>query len=244
MLRSLNDLIKYDIAAIDGKLGSVNDFYYDDLEWRLRYLVVDTGNWLPGRLVLISPVAIGQADWPARQLHVNLTQEQVKNSPGIETDQPVSRQKEARLADYYAWPYYWGARIGGGAAAAGALVDNKIGTPESEQRDPRLRSVKEVTGYSIEAKDGPIGHVEDFIADDEDWIIRYMVVDTRNWLPGKKVLVAPWLIHAVRWDESRVYLELNRDLVEASPEYDPSTPINRELETAWYDYYGRPKYWE
>jgi hypothetical protein len=150
---------------------------------------------------------------------------------------------EVDLADYYSWPYYWGARTGGGAAAAAALADKKIEAPESGQGDSNLRSVKVVTGYHIEAKDGAIGHVEDFILDDEDWTIRYMVVDTRNWLPGKKVLIAPCLIRSVRWDESKVHVDLPRDLVEASPEYDPSAPVNREYETRWYDYYGRPKYW-
>jgi hypothetical protein len=101
--------------------------------------------------------------------------------------------------------------------------------------------VKEVTGYHIEAKDGAIGHVEGFILDDEDWMIRYMVVDTRSWLPGKKVLIAPCLIRSVHWDESKVCLDLSRELVEGGPEYDPSAPVNREYEKRWYDYYGRPE---
>jgi hypothetical protein len=244
MLRKLKELTKYNIAASDGALGSVKDFYYDDLEWQVRYLVVDTGNWLPGRLVLVSPVSLGRVDRPAGQLHVNLTQDQVRNSPGVETNKPVSRRKETELADYYAWPYYWGARIGGGAAAAAALAERRADKRDPEPRDSNLRSVKEVTGYHIEAKDGAMGHVEDFIADEENWTVRYMVVDTRNWLPGKKVLIAPCLIESVRWEESEVQLDLRRDFVEASPEYDPFAPISREFETAWYDYYGHPKYWK
>ena len=100
-----------------------------------------------------------------------------------------------------------------------------------------------MTGYHIEAEDGEIGHVEDFIADEDDWTIRYMVVDTRNWLPGKKVLIAPWMIRSVRWSESKVHLDMTRDQVQAAPEYDPSTPVNREYESRLYDYYGRPAYW-
>jgi len=243
MLHSLTDLMKYQIAATDGGLGSVHDFYYDDLEWRVRYLVVDTGAWLPGKRVLVSPVSIGRSDWSANQLHVTLTKDQVKDSPGIETDEPISRQKEAEIADYYSWPYYWGARLGGGPAAAVALADEKMSPPKSDPNDSSLRSARVVTGYRIQATDGEIGHVEDFIADDEDWTIRYMVVDTRNWLPGKKVLIAPCLVRSVHWDESKVHLDLSRSMVEASPEFDPSAPVNREYETAWYDYYGRPKYW-
>jgi hypothetical protein len=244
MLRSLKDLLKYDIATTDGEIGVVHDFYFDDLEWRIRYLVVDTGTWLPGKQVLISPVSIGRADWPARQLHLRLTRDQVENSPGIETNEPVSRQHEIDLAKYYAWPYYWGARVGGGAAAAAALADEKAGSPGSEQGDPNLRSVKEVTGYRIEATDGEIGHAEDFIGDDEDWSIRYMVVDTRNWLPGKRVLVGPWMIQSIRWDESKVHVNLPRELVKDAPEYDSSAGVNHEYETRWYDYYGRPHEWK
>jgi hypothetical protein len=251
MLRSLDSLLRYEINATDTNLGKVDDFFFDDCEWRVRYLVVDTGRWLPGRRVLLSPVAVGQADWAARQVHVNLTKEQIENSPGIDTHAPVSRQKEKELTAYYGWPVYWGPHgieappplVGQQAEGTATASQPSGGSTAVAQDDPSLRSMKEVTGYHIEATDGEIGHVEDFIADDEDWTIRYAVVDTRNWLPGKKVLVAPWMIRAVRWRESRVHLELTREQVQGAPEYDPSAPVNREYETQLYDYYGRPVYW-
>jgi hypothetical protein len=184
---------------------------------------------------------------------VSLTKEQVEKSPGIETHEPVSRQKEQELADYYGWSIY---SVPRGADGVPALVAERETPPAAARRqqasesaptetgDHNLRSVKEVTGYHIEADDGEIGHVEDFIADEEDWTIRYIVVDTRNWLPGKKVLIAPWMIRSVRRDESKVHLDMTRDQVQAAPEYDPSTPVNREYESRLYDYYGRPVYWK
>jgi hypothetical protein len=244
MLRSLNNLLKLGIAATDGELGGVHDFCFDDWEWSIRYLVVDTGKWLPGRRVLISPVSIGRADWDGPLLHLNLTQEQIKDGPGIETDRPVSRQQEERLVAHYGWPTYWGS----GAAApvwpgAQASTGEQSPGPGAPKADPRLRSAKEVTGYHIEATDGEIGHVEDFLLNDEDWRILYMIVGIRNWLPGRKVLVAPMWIRSVRWNERMVHVDMTRAQVEGSPEYDPSTPVNRDYETELFNYYGRPKYW-
>jgi hypothetical protein len=251
MLRSLNSILKYEINATDADLGKVRDFYFDDWEWRIRYLVADTGGWLSGRRVLLSPVAVDRAEWAARQVRVNLTKEQVEKSPGVEAHEPVSRQKEKELTSYFGWPVYWASH---GAEGAPALAEQQAEHAASQTRkesatsvlqedDPGLRSLQEVTGYHIEASDGEIGHVEDFIVDEDDWTIRYVVVDTRNWLPGKKVLIAPWMIRSVRWDESKVYLEMTRDQVQAAPEYDPLTPVNREYESRLYDYYGRPAYW-
>jgi len=244
MLRSLNELRHYAIYANNGKLGAVHDLLFDDQSWTVRYLMDDTGTWLPGRRVLISPTSIARVDWAGRDLHVNLTREQVEHSPPIDADRPVSRQVEAALARHHSWPYYWGAVVGGGRAAAAELVEEKVEQAQSRPADPGLRSVKEVIGYHIEAKDGEIGHVEDFIAEDESWTIRYLVVDTRNWLPGKKVLVSPLWVESIDWAESKVQIVLLRETLKDSPEYDPSTPVNREYEARLYDFYGRPKYWE
>lgn len=251
MLRSLTDIIKYEINATDDNLGKVHDFCFDDWEWRVRYLIADTGGWLPGRRVLLSPVAIDSVDWAARQVHVKLTKEQIERSPGVETHEPVSRQKEKELTGYYGWPVYWSAYLTEGAPNLGdplALrtakqIEESSGAESAEKGDSTLRSTKEVTGYHIEASNGEIGHVEDFIVDEDDWTIRYVVVDTRNWLPGKKVLIAPWMIHSVSWDEAKVHLQMTRDQVQAAPEFDPSAPVNREFEAQFYDYYGRPVYW-
>lgn len=244
MLRSTKGIIGYRIEAADASFGKVADFTFDDETWTIRYLVVDTGKWLPGRLVLISPAEIGEADWMGEILPVSLTKKQVEDSPGIRSDLPVSRQQEAELAKYYHWVPYWeptSLSVGGAAAPVPAAA-----APAAEQKsqgDPHLRSVKEVTGYHIEAADGEVGHVEDFITETDDWVIRYMVVDTRNWLPGRKVLVPPVWIEEVDWAAKRVRVDMTTDQVKGSPEFDPAAPVNREYEIRLYDYYGRPKYW-
>jgi hypothetical protein len=239
MLRSTSEIIGYRIQATDGELGPVDDLYFDDQEWTIRYMVVDTGKWLPGRRVLISPLAAATPDWEKRVVPVSFTREWVKDSPSIDLDRPVSRQHEAELADYYKWAAYWGP---GGVPPAPEKAEN--GGPDSQtEGDPHLRSVKEVLGYGIQATLEEVGYVEDFIAETVSWVLRYMVLDTRKWLPGRKVLIPPQWISRVEWDARRVRLDIAPEAIRTSPEFDPSIPINREYEVRLYDYHGRPYYW-
>ncbi|NIR49325.1 PRC-barrel domain containing protein [candidate division KSB1 bacterium] len=252
MLNSVKELRGYKILANDGEIGKVYDLYFDDKNWIVRYLVVDTGGWLSDRKVLISPIALEQPNWEDQVLPVNLTKEQVENSPGTDVERPVSRQHEIRLHKYYNWPYYWATA---GTAGTGTNIVPPPRIPEEpeefveeaeleEDADPHLRSTREVESYRIQASDSEIGHVEDFIIDDEHWILRYIVVDTRNWLPGRKVLVAPPWIEEIVWAEANVFVDLPRDHIQNAPEYDPSAPIDREYEDRLYDYYDRQKYWQ
>jgi len=239
------------IHAVDGEMGTVADIYFDDETWAIRYLVVDTGGWLAGRRVLISPVSVVKTDWEAKQLDVALTKHQVENSPTIDTHQPVSRQYEAAFSGYYGYPYYWGGPYLWGPAfypagladqtssPAGAIADSVLREPQ----DSHLRSTEAVTGYDIEAADGEIGHVDGFVMDDEAWAIRYVEVATRNWWPGKKVLVSPAWIERVSWAESKVYVGLSRSAIKDGPEYIESRKITREYENRLYLHYGRPPYW-
>jgi len=247
MLRSIKEMAGYTIAATDGEVGSVYTFYFDDTRWAVRYLVVDTGGWL-GHPVLISPIAVGNADWGSRRLSVNLTKARVEHSPSFNTDKPVSRQHELDYANYYGWPYYWsGPYVWGASMYPGALPGAGGGAPaavaERESGDPHLRSAEELMGYHIQASDDEIGHVADFIVDDETWQIRYVVVDTSNWWFGNEVLVAPDWIDHVSWLERKVYVSLARERVNDSPLWDASAPVNRAYEEHLYDYYGRPAYW-
>lgn len=253
MLRSAMEIRGYGIDAIDGEIGKVHDLFFDDARWTVRYIVVDTGNWLPGRRVLISPTSLNEPDWMQRMLSVSLTQDKISKSPSVASDKPVSRQLERDLVSYFDWPVYWApAAYTVGAMGSGSPPPPvATNTPdadvkqsaEMESGDPNLRSMSEVAGYRIQAADDEVGHVEDFIVDDESWAIRYVVVDTRNWLPGRKVILAPkWFTDCV-WAESKVYTDLSRDAIKGAPEFDPSQPINRDYEGRLYDYYGRPGYW-
>jgi len=259
---SIKSLRGETIHASDGDFGSVDDFLFDDENWTIRYLVVDTGKWLPGRRVLISPASLETKARPS-EITTSLSKEEIENSPDIYSDQPVSRQREAEYLDYFQYPYYWrgpalwgttaypfypagGAplrypdRVSGSTASAAAPAMERL----PEAGDTHLRSATEVTGYHIEATDGEIGHVEDFIVDDNSWKIRYMVVDTVNWWPGKKVVVAPEWITGVSWPDSRVSVNLSREKIKNAPEYDPRTVVSRDYEDRLYEYYSHPKYWE
>lgn len=246
MLRRMKDLKGFFIGARDGDIGEANDFIFDDKNWTVRYLVADTNRWLPGRKVLISPIVVDQADWEGKRLPVLLTQEQVKNSPDISMNEELSAQDEIKYYNYYGLPYYWaGDDIWGQAMLPQDLIaegiDRKIALTNEVNRS-HLRSMKNVTGNSIQATDGEIGHVEDFIIDDETWTIRYLIIDTRNWLPGKKVLVAPPWIASVDWKNSNVYVNLSRQTIKSGPDFSPDK-LDREYETQLYHHYGQENYW-
>jgi hypothetical protein len=227
--------------AKDGAIGKCKDFLFDDNQWAVRYMVADTARWLPGRKVLISPLSLGSPLWPDHVLPVDLTKEEIKKSPPLDEDAPVSREYEMRWADHFQYPYYWphGDLWGIRHYAPAAPSAQKSERIEDAQ-GTNLRSAKEVTGYHIEARDGDIGHVEDLIIDDTMWSIRYLVIDTRNWLPGRKVLVAaPWVDH-IRWADETVHVAMDKEQIEKSPPYDPKEPVNLAYEARLYDYYGRP----
>jgi hypothetical protein len=247
MLHSLNELSGYVLEAKDGEIGRCKDFLFDDRFWTLRHMVADTGKWLPRRKILISPLALEKPDWGSRRFPVSMTKEDIENSPEIGADEPVSRQHETGLFQYYGWPYYWvGDQVWGRVdfpeQPYGAVTQEQ-GSPENGAGDDHLRSVNEVTGYHIQATDDEIGHVEEFIVDDTNWTIRYLVVDTRNWLPGRKVLISPTWAESIVWTQNIVKVNLTREQVKNSPKYDPTTLLDREFEARLFDYYQRPGYW-
>jgi hypothetical protein len=246
VLLSTKHLLKYEIRALDGAPGSALDFYFDDVTWTIRYLVVKTGTWLAERPVLISPAAVGQPDESTKSIPVALTSEQIRNAPDISADLPVSRQREQELVRHYGWISYWDAITP--LAMATVIMPPEPAEKDDESSktpvDPHLRSATEVLGYHIEAADGSIGHAEDLLAETSDWVIRYMVVDTRNWLPGRKVLISPAWIRRVVWSDRSVLVDLRRQQIEQSPPFDPAAPVNRDYESRLYDYYGRRVYWK
>ncbi|WP_211251637.1 PRC-barrel domain-containing protein [Andreprevotia chitinilytica] len=255
----MRDLEDYTIGATDGSIGKVKDFYFDDEAWVIRYFIVDTGSWLQSRKVLISPLAIGKPNWAERILPVEITQEQVRNSPDIDTEQPVSRQHEKTYLSYYGYPYYWGGvGLWGGdlfpgkplpglegsglapadhAAAQGAEMQAEAALRGDE--DPHLRSCKAVIDYHILASDGQIGHVQGFLVDEKTWAIRYLVVNTSNWWLGHEVLIAPKWIENVSWSGSTVSVGLTQQAVQDAPAYDPNAPVERQEELGLYTHYGR-----
>lgn len=239
MVHDTADLRALTLRASDGEIGSIDDVYFDDARWVVRYLVVDTGGWLSGRKVLISPRSVQRLDIEGRELELALTRDQVKASPDYDSDKPISRQYEKDFFAYYGYPYYWSGPYMWGIAdypaapASAPLAEahealKKQAEREHAEGDPHLRSAHEVSGYAIEASDGSIGHVDTFLFDPESWAIRAMVVDTRNWWPGKHVVVSPDLIDTIDWNGRSVRVRASRERVKSSAEYDPTATSVRD----------------
>ena len=251
MLHRTENLIGMHIHASDGDIGKVEDVYFDDQRWAVRYLVVETGGWLLDRKVLISPFAVKKVDWVNRIVKIELNQKQVKESPHVDTDKPVSRQHETDLLSYYGYPNYWNGLFLWGTLPY-PITPTEIIQPvndiESGQPvvtgDPHLRSMQEVVGYHLHATDGSIGHLDDFLLDSTSWAIRYIVVDTRNWWPGKHVVIPPQWIKQLDWVEKIVTVDVTRDTVQRASEYDPEIEFSRELEADLYRHSQRPNYWQ
>jgi len=256
-----DELTGYTIGATDGSIGSVDDVYFDDHSWTVRYLVVDTGGWLSGRKVLVAPVAIESVDRAGERVVTRLTRRQVEASPPIDTARPVSRQYETQFYGYYGYSPYWGGPYRWGllpfpdavplstspAAAPPPVSDRvaeEIAAREREGADPTLRSARAIEGYGIHATDGDLGHVEDYLIDEREWAIRYVIVDPRNWWPGEHVLVSPEWITAIDWNESRLHVALSRQAVRDAPPYRPDAVLDRDYEQALHQHYRRPGYWD
>ena len=245
MLSKAKTLEGYKLHGIDGEIGKVKEFYFDDRFWTIRYLVVDTGNWLTDRRVLISPYALGEVNKEEKCIAVDLTKKQIEDSPSLDTDKPVSRQFEESYYGYYGWPMYWN-----GSSAWGDYPYIERSCEKSKEInlggkpwDYRLRSTDAVNGYHIEASDGEIGHVKDFVVDDKTWTIRYLVIDTVNWWLGKKVLISVKWVESVSWDLMKVFVGLSRSSIKQSPEYTEESLLTREYEIGLHGHYGRQGYW-
>ncbi len=265
MLRNTQEINSYTMGATDGEIGHVSDLFFDEQNWVIRYLVVETGSWLMSRKVLISPYSVAKADWAHKRLPVRISKEQVRNSPDIDTEEPVSRKHEMQNANYYGYPYYWNGDGFWGDGMYSPLagypdhlearhmdrlradvVDRYCRADEARyaSEDPHLRSCKTVVGYDVHATDGDLGHVSSMLVDEETWAIRYLVIDTSNWWMGQKVLIAPEWISAVSWADSKVHINLTRETIKNSPRYASTADLNRMQEADIYAHYGRPNYWE
>jgi hypothetical protein len=237
------------VEADDGSIGRVHDCLFDQRNWKLRWLVVDTDGWLIGRRLLIHPSAIGRPDIDRLRLPVHLTKAQIKASPEISFDLPISVQMEQGIYGYYGWDSEWGG--GGYFAGYPALGDGEaqvLDRPGSDyttdlgRGDPNLRSMAAVNGYHVEATDGSIGHIENFIIDDVSWDARYLIVDTKNWWFGQHVLISPFAVRHINWMEQNVVLDVSRDRIKNSPPWKPLDLIDKSYQERLHGYYEWPGY--
>lgn len=230
------------VHGADETIGKVHDSLFNGETWRVRYLVVETGTWLSGTKQLLSPQGLASTAWPDRAVTVDATRQQFQSSPGALSDLPISRQMEEELAKHFAWSMYWAAGVGIGKAdhrkARAASMNREEGLLE---RAEDLRSFNEVTGYHIAANDGDVGHIDDLLVDGESWTVRFLIVRTGNWFSDKHVLIAPDSVESIRWSERAVHVALRRETIKERLEFDPSIPINREVEAILYDAYARER---
>jgi len=226
MLHNTKELYGAKLVAQDGDIGHVKDFYFDDKSWVIRYLIADTGNWLAGRLVLLSPHALYKLDGVEKSLHFMLSRKQIEESPSIESHRPVSRQHEVEYYQYYGWPAYW---TGGGLWGLGGFpvlvpppktdVIKAEGQQQHHHRDDKhLQSCHAVTGYAIHTTDGVIGEVSGFMVNEKNWAIPELMVEAGHWYAGKEIKIPTDQITQINYDTSAVHVNLTKEDIQQTAE--------------------------
>jgi len=202
MLHDLETLTGFSVIATDGALGSIRNFLFDDQSWKIRCLVVDAGSWLARRAVVLAITAVEQPDWVKRIFRVHLTKEQLRHSPDVDTEKPVSRQQEIAMQEYFGLPIYWA------ESDFGAMSSLPPGRkyPVDTQEDSHLRSASGLAGYEVWGTDGEIGRVEGFVMDDASWHLGYLDVKMGDWLHSRSVLIPTRWVDSVSWADRRVKL--------------------------------------
>ncbi|MDR4493503.1 MAG: PRC-barrel domain-containing protein [Nitrospirales bacterium] len=226
MLRDLNKIRNCVVEGLDGTIGTVADLYFNDQTWKVHYVAADTGNWLQGRHVLISRESLLGPKWETASFPALVKKSQVEQAPKFEIEKPLSWQKEREICQYYQWSTYF-------------PVDEE----ELTVFPGLLTSANGLKDFSLMAVDGEIGKIINFLVEDTDWIVRYIVVDTSKWLAGKQVLISPMWNKSIEWPERKIVVDLSQEQIKNSPEYDPTAPIERVYEINLYRHYGKPHYW-
>lgn len=258
MLSSVKALHDYAVEASDGEIGHVANMLFDDVHWTVRYVIINTGNWLFSRHVLISPVSVAALDGQDRTMTVKLKRQQVELSPQVDTNLPMTREKEIELSNHYEYMPYWGGAgswgvspVPSAALSPATFAEQALERIERDEEaeapptaSPHLRSANEVSGYRIVAQGETLGQINDFLLDAETWALRYLVVDTGTLFSGTQLLIARDWIDTVSWADSHMQVDLPRDMVDKAPAFDAGRPVERAYEEQLYAHYGRQPYWE
>jgi hypothetical protein len=211
MFRSLEDLMGASMIAMDGEIGRICNFLFDDQSWKIRYCVVDVGHWLTRREVVISVSAIDQPDWKTKTLRARLTKEQLRNGPDVDSKKPVSRQQEIAMREYFGWPAYWDTVVD--KVFPPSLIPAGREFPVHTEEDNHLRSWEDVIGYEVWASDGVVGCLESFVVDEAVWHIGYLDVKTGDWLQSRSVLVPTSWVKSISWADHHVNLQGSRERI-------------------------------
>jgi uncharacterized protein YrrD len=226
MLHLAHKVVGATVKGTDGDIGTLEDFYFEEDRWTIRYLLVDTGKWFSGKRVLISPMSV-RNEWGRTGVRLSLTKDQVWNSPEFKEGVPLSREGETAVLAYYGYPDYWGAASTWGnfdspmALVEGVVVKAETAPAGKRGIDPEarhLRSIKKSTGYHLHARNGEIGHVDDFLIGQESWRIRYLLVDTSNWIGGRSVIVSPEAVEGIDKERGQLSVAVDREAIKQAPE--------------------------
>jgi hypothetical protein len=231
-MKTLRRLEGFRVLGEGETLGKVMDAYFDDHVWAVRDLVV-AGSGRHARLWWLSPHSILRIDQRRRTIETTITAAQWRTTAPDEPDTAIPRATWTGLLKYYGFPYSW--------RGLDRAVAPRV--PSSSGPELHLRSERRFRHYLVHALDGELGHVEDLLVDEHSWAVRYLVVDTRRWRPGGRVLLAPEWVLYVSWLEQSVHTSLEQKTVRTAPPYDRRTRIDRAYEARLRQHYGRPAAW-
>lgn len=251
MILSIKDLFDYKLMTADGEAGEIKDALYDERDWVLRYVVVETGGWLSGRELLIPPSVLGAPDSARREFPVSMTRDQLSNSPPREAGEDITRRHEEDLYRYYGWEPYWVPEGAMGPLPGTVMVESpeeaaetQTAVLEERHAEPRLRSIKDTLGFKVHGVDEDLGKVDNFLMDDETWDVRYVVLNTGGLFKSRRVPISVRWINNLDWENHALHLDLGKKDVHDSPDWDESLPLPRQYEVDLHSHYGRPGYWE
>lgn len=239
-LYASDDLKNYRLIAADGEIGSINDIFFEPDGWQVRYLLVDTGQWLDSRKILVSPIAIGMIHEQDKSIDIELTKWQLASSPIITDSTNITRQYEERYFRHFNWTPYWQAGAGEAGFFSGfngQLSHAHTGATDND-RDNNLHSESELRAFTIASRDNTVGVVKQLVVDSYYWLVRYLLVDTENWLPSDRILLSPEWIYEVDWAGNNVNMDLDREAIKSAPSFDRVKNINRDYERALFRHFG------
>lgn len=242
MLRSMYERLNYRTEARDGIVGSLDDFLMDDRTWAIRYAVIDTGKWLPGRKIIMAHSGMGEPDWPSRTIPLNVTKAEIEAAPTLAQARPVSRQYEEYLFQHYNWAPYWGPGAAGGMGFPVTSNETAATSPRSDEfkkGDPHLRSFNELRGYKLVAHGEKAGRIDNFMCYDETWEIPFLVASVGGWFHQKSLMVPTSHISNISFPDREMDIRLDREALAHLPMYDPLKAEAGRLEVCVYDYRGR-----
>lgn len=245
MLIKSHSLKGYTLKCVDGEIGEIKDFIFDEKHWTIRYLVAETGSWLMERQVLISPYSLVSTDADKKQITTTLTVNQIESSPPLYKDSSISREFEASYHNFYNYPTYWNGSYRWGESPA--MLLNSAAYKEAlgeKDLDPGLHSANNFRGRKISATDTEFGDIVDFVIDDECWAIRYIIIDTISWWPSPHVLISPEWIESIGEFDFKVHVKVDAETIKSAPEYTNEVELNRDYEECLHNHYGCTKYWE